>query len=398
MLFKKLFTIFCLFAAGILCGQITNVPDTNFEQSLIDQGIDSDGILNGQVFTADIENLIMLDVFGEDIQDFTGIEDFVALEFLDCSRNHFQGALDLSSNINLEVLYASDSEIQAVDISGCPSLVILYINDNELINLDISNNPLLEEVRLGNESEDVFPFNEFVTLDFSANPQLQILDCFAIQTLTNVILDGATDLRFANFSACGLTSIDVSTNLLLEEFIVGYISASFSGTSNNLASIDVTNNPNLTSLYVANTDISSLDLRNGANDILIGMGAIQTPNLSCILVDDETAATNGDAPYGSWPLDAGTQFSETECTIGVEDYLLETIEMFPNPVVDILTIQYNEQLVMDTITIYDILGKKMFVVRDDFSGAVDMQLLPSGVYFVRMEIGDAVLTKKVLKK
>ena len=78
--------------------------------------------------------------------------------------------------------------------------------------------------------------------------------------------------------------------------------------------------------------------------------------------------------------------------------MLETIEIFPNPVVDVLAIQNSEQLVLDTITVYDILGKKMMTLTDTSSGSVDMTLLPSGVYFVRMELGDAVLTKKVLKK
>lgn len=398
MLFKKLLIICCLLSASVLCGQFTNVPDANFEQSLIDQGIDSDGLINGQVLTADIEGLEMLDVQAQNIEDFTGLEDFQTLKIFICGGNMVQGTLDLTSNVLLEELYASFSEIQDVDVTNCTSLRILEISDNELTGLDVSNNPFLEEVYLGNEAEDIPPYNEFVTLDFSANPRLRILDSYFVFTLTGVNLDGTTDLTEAEFAACGLTSLDVSNNLLLEKLRVGLIDMNFTGVSNNLTSIDVSNNSNLISLGVENTDISSLDLRNGANDILIGMNALQTPNLSCILVDDETAATNAEAPYGSWPLDAGTQFSETECTIGVEDYLLETIEIFPNPVVDVLAIQNSEQLVLDTITVYDILGKKMMTLTDTSSATIDIQFLPSGVYFVRMELGNAVITKKVLKK
>ncbi|MFT5862983.1 MAG: Leucine-rich repeat (LRR) protein, partial [Flavobacteriales bacterium] len=372
----------------------TSISDTNFVQSLMD----SDGIVNEQVLTVDIEALEMLNVQAQDIEDFTGLEDFEALKVFICGGNMVQGTLDLTSNVLLEELYASFSEVQDVDLTNCTSLRILEIHDNELTNLDVSNNLVLEEVYLGNEAEDIPPYNEFVTLDFSANPRLRILDSYFVFTLTDVNLDGTTDLQVAEFEACGLTSIDVSTNFMLERLRLGLIDMNFTGVSNDLTSVDVSNNPNLISLGVENTDISSLDLRNGANDILIGMNALQTPNLSCILVDDETAATNGDVPYGSWPLDAGTQFSETECTIGVEDYLLDTVNVFPNPVVDVLTIQNSEQLVLDTITVYDILGKKMMTLTDTLSGSLDMTLLPSGVYFVRMELGDAVLTKKVLKK
>lgn len=397
MLFKKI-GISC-FVAFSLCvqGQVTNIPDTNFEQSLLDQGIDSDGLLNGEVLTADIDVLIALNIFNEDIQDFTGIEDFVSLVTLDCSDNFVEGSLDLSSNVNLEVVFASYSALRSLNVSNSPNLRILNINDNELTSLDVSNNPLLEEIRLGNQSEDVFPFNEFPNLDFSANPQLRILDCHATYSLTSVNLNGATDLRFGNFEGCALTSIDVSMNVLLEELRVGYVDAGFSGTSNNLVSVDVSNNPNLVSLLVQNTDISSLNIQNGANDILTNLSGFQTPNLSCILVDDETAATNGDAPYGSWSLDAGTQFSETECTIGVEDYLLESVQLFPNPVDDVMNVQNSHKLALDAITIYDITGKEVYTAVGTAINSINIQSLPSGVYFVRLHKGDAVATKRVLK-
>tara|TARA_R110002051_G_scaffold88673_5_gene156300 strand:+ start:6205 stop:7368 length:1164 start_codon:yes stop_codon:yes gene_type:complete len=387
-----------MLTAGVLYGQITNVPDTIFEQFLIDQGIDSDGLLNGQVLTADINTIETFDTMNTDIEDFTGIEGFTALKILICAGSNVNGPLDMTSNVFLEELYASDSFLESLDISTCSLLRILDIEDNALTVLDVSNNPLLEEAYIGNETEDVPPFNSFINLDFTNNPNLRILNTFDVLTLTSIDLTGAINIRNLDVAVCALTELDVSTNVNLETLLVGTFEDFFLGTSNEISSLDLSNNGSLVGLNVHNTDLSNLNLKNGNNGIIAGVIATQTPNLACILVDDETAAANGDAPYDTWQVDAGTQFSETECTIGVEDYLLETIEMFPNPVVDILTIQYNRQLVMDTITIYDILGKKMFVVRDDFSGAVDMQLLPSGVYFVRMEIGDAVLTKKVLKK
>ncbi len=48
---------FILFFCGLLFiqhafGQYTQLPDPNFEQALIDLGIDSEGILDGQFLTA----------------------------------------------------------------------------------------------------------------------------------------------------------------------------------------------------------------------------------------------------------------------------------------------------------------------------------------------------------
>ena len=42
-----LFT-FC-FLSTYISAQTTAIPDINFEQALVDQGIDSDGVVNGEV-------------------------------------------------------------------------------------------------------------------------------------------------------------------------------------------------------------------------------------------------------------------------------------------------------------------------------------------------------------
>lgn len=59
-----IFTIFCFLFQGFqsnnLYAQITEIPDQYFEQALIDKGIDSDGIINGQVLTSDINTVTEL--------------------------------------------------------------------------------------------------------------------------------------------------------------------------------------------------------------------------------------------------------------------------------------------------------------------------------------------------
>ena len=61
-IFKILiFSIICFLGTfSEMNSQITLIPDADFEQALIDLGIDSDGMINGQVFTSDIENIISL--------------------------------------------------------------------------------------------------------------------------------------------------------------------------------------------------------------------------------------------------------------------------------------------------------------------------------------------------
>jgi len=104
---KKIF-YFLFFTYSICLSQITNIPDAQFEQALIDQNIDSDGVLNGQVFTNDINNLNSLYLGTYFINDLTGLEDFIQLKNLSIDILYLPFSTDqilnLSANTNLETL------------------------------------------------------------------------------------------------------------------------------------------------------------------------------------------------------------------------------------------------------------------------------------------------------
>lgn len=144
---------------------ITDVPDPNFEQALIDLNIDG-GTLDGIVNTNNINTLTSLDVHGKSIADLTGIEDFVALESLECGANQLQNldvsnlsalkrldcyhnqlqVLDVSMNTALERLDCSNNSISSLDVSAAAALIDLTCDHNELSILDLSNNAFLENL------------------------------------------------------------------------------------------------------------------------------------------------------------------------------------------------------------------------------------------------------------
>lgn len=62
-----LLLIFITFSLKVKAQEITTIPDPGFEQVLIDKGIDSDGEINGQVLTSDIENLTELEIVDYEI-------------------------------------------------------------------------------------------------------------------------------------------------------------------------------------------------------------------------------------------------------------------------------------------------------------------------------------------
>ena len=118
------------------CG--TYVPDDNFEQALIDQGIDSDGTLNNFVPTTDVSGVTVLDVSSLAIEDLTGIEDFVALQDLNCSNNSLM-SLDLSNNTALQILDCSINQIEDLDLTVNMALTSVLCSNNSLRTLNIEN-------------------------------------------------------------------------------------------------------------------------------------------------------------------------------------------------------------------------------------------------------------------
>jgi len=141
----KTFTLLLLllfFNFSLLYSQITNIPDTQFEQVLIDQNIDSDGVINGQVLTSDISGLTELSLYNY-IEDLTGLEDFVSLEYLNLDNfydiNNQEGNVDLSNNVNLKkfTMYgggdAINNNVNKITLNNNPAIDTIHAPDNWLL-------------------------------------------------------------------------------------------------------------------------------------------------------------------------------------------------------------------------------------------------------------------------
>src|SRR5690606_16873904 len=141
----KTYLIIFLFNIGVASfAQVTQIPDPNFEQALIDLGIDSDGTLNGQVLTSDINTIVELDVRFRNINNLTGIEDFTALEDLNIRGNNLT-SIDISQNTLLRVLICNTNPLITMNLSNNLLLESLEIRGlHQLNNIDISNNINLE--------------------------------------------------------------------------------------------------------------------------------------------------------------------------------------------------------------------------------------------------------------
>ena len=115
--------------------QYTQIPDPGFEQALIDLGIDSEGVLDGQVLTSDIEAIEELTLDDVYFDNLIGLEDFTSLKGLVLALIYTEDTLDLSIAPTLENLYYyggidASVHIDLVDLTNNPNLKNFEIIDD----------------------------------------------------------------------------------------------------------------------------------------------------------------------------------------------------------------------------------------------------------------------------
>jgi Leucine-rich repeat (LRR) protein len=287
----------------------TAIPDTNFEAAL---AAFDDTPNDGQVPTALIEVVTSLDVDGNAIANFSGIEDFTALTSLNIANNsattldvssltalellrvdgNSLTSLDVSNNTALVELYCSFiSGITAVDISNNTLLETAHISHNSIANIDVSNNILLTELRLRN--------NGLTSLDISNNTALQVLKVDDNSTLTSLDVTTNTALEDLGAVDCSLTEITGIGNTALQFLYLR---------NNNFTSLNLSNNGLLQIVDLYNNQLSNLNLKNGNNTAIGFIDSRNNPDLNCIIVDDVLYSTT------NWNfIDAQTSFSDTFC-------------------------------------------------------------------------------------
>jgi Leucine-rich repeat (LRR) protein len=316
--------------------QYTLIPDPNFEDVLIANGIDKDG-KNGKVLTANIKYLTYLYAYNSTnkITDLTGIEDFASLASLYC-YNGAISKLDVSKNLNLKLLDLSNNKVTVLDVSKNTLLESLNATSNTLTELNVSNNLSLKELIVPNNQLSTIDLSKntgltkldigsnligsldlsvntaltslgaygtkIVNLDISKNVNLTSLDVRSNALMTSIDITKNTAITYLNVSSCEITNIDVSSNTAL---------ASLDVSKNKLTSLDLSKNTFLTSIVAASNQLTSLNLKNGKNTLLVSnkVSFTSNPKLYCILVDDVTYANT------NWTYKKdGIATYNTECT------------------------------------------------------------------------------------
>ena len=263
-----------LIVSSIVNAQQTYVPDDNFEAYLESNAM-GNGIPNDDyVTTANISGVSSLIVWGWNIADLTGIEDFTALTQLYCFDNQLT-TLDFSQNLFLSELRCYSNQLTSLDVSQNAGLNLLFCFDNQLSSIDVSMSTGLNELRCYD--------NILTSLDLTQNTALNILFSYnnplgTIDVSQNTAL---TDFRCYNNL---LTSLDVTQNTAL---------ATLFCYNNQLTSLDVTQNTALSLLFCNHNQLASLDVTQTVltdlrcnNNQITSLDVSQNPGMITLLCND----------------------------------------------------------------------------------------------------------------
>ena len=250
---KYIFLIVLLFCLSLSQAQTTIILDANFEQDLVAQGIDTNG-LNGNILNSDAQAVTDLTIIRNDITDFTGLEAFINLVTVDLGKNEFL-TVPLRTLTFLEALVFDDNNIlDSLDLTQNTNLKILNIgttgssgNASTIRTLDLSQNVLLETVY-------IYAFLELDTLIW---PQTNTLNKIQVIGIDEDIFDftnhgGLVDLL--------LNQNRATTNIILpaEKKVLKKLDIRNQVVSN----IDLDNFIALENLSLSGTEVETLILPN----------------------------------------------------------------------------------------------------------------------------------------
>lgn len=245
--------------------QNTAIPDSNFEQALIDLGYDS--ILDGQVLTANISNVVELNIENKNIADLKGIQDFTLLRRLYCQGNALT-FLPINNNTELRTVNCNNNLIISLNISNLLLLKKFFCNNNNLSSINISNNVNLRNFQCRD--------NNISDLTLGMNTDLKFINA-KNNTISNLDLANLNNLKTLNINNNAINNLDLSNNTNLKKLFVN---------ENNLSDLDVSTNIDLIFLYANKNNISSINISN--NQALERL-YINENNLSSLDISANTA-------------------------------------------------------------------------------------------------------------
>jgi len=86
-----------------------------------------------------------------------------------------------------------------------------------------------------------------------------------------------------------------------------------------------------------------------------------------------------------------------DCLLSVNDNLIAQIEISPSPLSDILSINVPSEIRLETLSIYDLLGKRVIDISE-IQSEIDVSSLNSGIYILNIKTDQGSLSRKLVKR
>ena len=353
---KKFTLTLILLTISFLSNAQVAIPDANFEGALVTYGMDTDGVVNGQISTTDALAITNLSIDNLGIADLTGVNSMTNLTFFSCWGNNLTSVnLQLP---NLTTLYIdNNANLSTLDLTGMPQLEILNARNCNLSAIIPNTNYTYTEVRLSNNAFigniDLTNLSLATIIDFSNNP------------ISSIDVTGLTNLDFLAVDNCSLTDLDLTTNT------------------------------NLTNLTAIGNDLTCLDL--SQNTLLTNIEVNNNASNLVIVVANVTDANASTGIYQNWYKDTTAIYGTSCGTASSEDFTTaNNLVIYPNPIQDDLHIKIAQNA---DYAIFDLQGKLLNKgTLQNGNNLLDTHTYKQGIYFIKISNSSNILTKKIFIK
>ncbi|WP_396182223.1 T9SS type A sorting domain-containing protein [Flavobacterium sp.] len=195
--------------------------------------------------------------------------------------------------------------------------------------------------------------------------------------LTNLPFSTLTQITILFIPNCGLSAIDLS-NLTSLNFLYCH--------ENQINTLDLSGNHFLDKLICKNNNLTLINIKNGINqdfNSTFNNDCWKTgnPNLTTICADESelVAVQNFLDNCGS----AQAITINSNCNLSNQDFTINQIAIYPNPVNDVLNINL-ENSIISSVTIFNTLGQKVYFSYSTTS-QIDVSKLEAGAYFLKVD-------------
>ena len=377
---RKILILWFFTICNLTSAQIIDFPDANFKNALVNTlcvdtngndigDADADFNDDGEIDMSEAIAVKHLIVHNNSIQSLVGIEKFNNLKWLNCNYNQL-AYLNVQDLVNLTSLRCENNQLTSLNVQGLANLKSLRCDYNQLTSLDVQG--------LINLVELYFSNNQLISIDLHGLTKLEFLVCWTNQ-LTYLNVNEQTNL-------VGLICFNNKFKYLEVE---GLANLKFLGCSDNeLTTLYVQGLTNLEYLHCVSNQLTTLFIK--GTKLTESLFFENNPDLSYICCNEDRITEIKNMAI------ANNQNCEvdSECNVTNSQDQYTNINIYPNPVNDILYLDSNDH--WTKAEIFDIAGRIMRSVNLHIS-SMDVSDLQSGTYFIRLKDGDKIGLVKFVK-